>query len=324
MGTSIAAARTTGRLEVRTGAAVSHLIPGGRSWGAGGVMVVDAATGASRAARARLIVLCASTIETLRILLATRMEHPELPVGESDCLGRYLMDHVLMVTSVELDGVPYDPPAPFTGADSFLVPRFQNLAGSGREPYLRGYGLWGVIQRRGFAGRRGRPSLGLVVAQGEMLPRSDNRVELNGERSADGLRGVHISCAWGDNDRAMHAAMGATVEEMLHAAGGRTIRRFGGFARLPGPLGLPARLERFWLEPPPGGFVHEVGGARMGADPATSVVDTRNRCWGLPNVLVTDGACWPSSGWQSPTLTMMAVTDRACSLAVDDLRRGDL
>ena len=324
VGTSIAAARATGRLQVRTGAAVSHLIPGGRLGGAGGVMFVDAATGASHAARAPLIVLCASTIETVRILLATRMEHPELPVSESDCLGRYLMDHVIVGTAVELDGVPYDPPAPFTGADSFLVPRFQNLAGSGSEPYLRGYGLWGIIQRRGYAGRRGRPALGLMVAQGEMLPRSDNRVELNGERCADGLRGVHISCAWGDNDRAMHAAMGTAVEEMMHAAGGRTVRRFGSLARLPGLLGLPARLERFWLEPPPGAFVHEVGGARMGADPAASVVDARNRCWGLPNVLVTDGACWPTSGWQSPTLTMMAVTARACSLAVDDLRRGDL
>ena len=123
-----------------------------------------------------------------------------------------------------------------------------------------------------------------------MLPRADNRVDLNGERCADGLRGVHISCAWGDNDRAMHAAMGTAVEEMMDAAGGRTVRRFGSLARLPGLLGLPARLERFWLEPPPGAFVHEVGGARMGSDPAASVVDARNRCWGLPNVLVTDGA----------------------------------
>ena len=79
-----------------------------------------------------------------------------------------------------------------------------------------------------------------------------------------------------------------------------------------------------WLKPPPGAFVHEVGGARMGSDPAASVVDPRNRCWGMPNVLVTDGSCWPTCGWQGPTLTIMAVTARACSLAVEDLRRGDL
>ena len=328
--TSIRAAQATGRLQVRTGAAVSHLLPGGRAGGgrgsAGGVLFVDAATGAAHAARARLIVLCASTIETVRILLTTQQEHPELPVDESDCLGRYLMDHVILGTMVELDGVPYEPPAPFTGADSFLAPRFQNLApaGAGAEPYLRGFGLWGAIQRRGFAGRRGRPARGLIVAQGEMLPVRGNRVELDGSCGGDGLPGVRIGCAWGENERTMHAAMGAAVEEMVRAGGGRTVRRFDALAGLPGLLGLPARLERFWLAPPPGAFAHEVGGARMGGDPDASVVDARNRCWGMPNVLVTDGACWPTCGWQGPTLTIMALTARACSLAADDLRRGEL
>ena len=283
---------------------------------------LDAATGTAREARAGLIVLCASTIETVRILLTTRREHPELPVSDSDCLGRYLMDHVVHGTAVELPGVPHDRPAPFTGADSFLAPRFQNLAAAAAEPYLRGFGLWGVIQRRGFAGRRGRPALGLVIAQGEMLARRDNRVELDGDRG--GVSGVRISCAWGDNDRTMRHAMSAAVEEMVRAGGGRTVRRFGALAGLPGLLGLPARLERFWLAPPPGAFVHEVGGARMGSDPRESVVDARNRLWGMPNVLVTDGACWPTCGWQSPTLTMMALTARACRLAVADLRRGGL
>ena len=324
VGTSIRAAQATGRLRVRTGATVSHVLPGGRAGGAGGVLYLDAATGKEHAARAGLIVLCASTIETVRMLLTTRREHPELPVSESDCLGRYLMDHVIHGTAVELPGVPYDRPAPFTGADSFLAPRFQNLAAAGAEPYLRGFGLWGVIQRRGFAGRRGRPALGLVIAQGEMLARRGNRVELDDERGGDGLSRVRIGCAWGDNDRAMHHAMGAAVEEMLRAGGGRTVRRYGAFAGLPGLLGLPARLERFWLAPPPGAFVHEVGGARMGSDPRASVVDARNRLWGMPNVLVTDGACWPTCGWQSPTLTIMALTARACALAAADLRRGDL
>ena len=320
--TAIEVARVTGRLDVRTGAAVSHLLPGGRAGSAGGVLFVDAATGAAHAARARLIVLCASTIETIRILLNTRQEHPALPVDESDCLGRYLMDHVVLATALELDDVPWEPPAPFSGADRFLVPRFQNLDGA--EPYLRGFGLAGAIQRRGFAGRRGGPARGTVMAQGEMLPRRDNRVELDGDRGGDGLPGLRISCAWGDNERTMHDAMGATVEEMVRAGGGRTVRRFAAFDRLPGLPGLPARLERFWLAPPPGAAAHEMGGARMGSDPGASVVDARNRCWGMPNVLVTDGACWPTSGWQPITLTIMALTARACSLAAADLRRGEL
>ena len=317
--TTIAAARATGRLRVRTGAAVSHLLPGGRAGGAGGVLFTDAATGVEHAAQARLIVLCASTIETVRILLTTRQEHPELPLSASDCLGRYLMDQVILGTTVEVEGVPYERPAPLSGADSFLVPRFQNLAAAGAEPYLRGFGVRGMIQRRGFTGRRGRPARGMLLVQGEMLPQRGNRVELDGNRA-----GVRIRCAWGDNERMMHAAMEAAVEEMVRAGGGRTLRRFGAFARLPGLLGLPAQLESFWLAPPPGAVVHEVGGARMGSDPGASVVDARNRCWGMPNVLVTDGACWPTSGWQYPTLTIMALTARACSLAAADLRRGDL
>ena len=326
VGSTIAAARATGRLRIRTGAAVSHLLPGDH--GAGGVAFVDAATTRVGEARARLIVLCASTVETVRILLSTREEHPELPVDESASLGRYLMDHVLTGTIVEVDGVPYEQPAPRTGADSFLIPRFQNLgagAPSARtEPFLRGYGLWGGIQRRGFAGPRGRAARGFVVAHGEMLPRAENRVELAAGRNPDGLRRLRIACAWGDNERAMHAAMQRCIGEVMQAGGGRTRTLFGATAGLPGVLGLPGRLERLWSAPPPGAYAHEVGGARMGGDPSDSVVDASNRCWALPNVLVTDGACWPTSAWQGPTLSIMALTARACALAADDLRRGRL
>ena len=163
-----------------------------------------------------------------------------------------------------------------------------------------------------------------MVGHGEMLARVGNRVELQDARNADGLRRVRIDCAWGDNERKMHAAMQASIEEVMRAGGGRTRALFGAMAGLPGVLGLPARLERFWSAAPPGAYAHEVGGARMGSDPSDSVVDARNRCWALPNVLVTDGACWPTCGWQSPALTIMAVTARACALAVTDLRGGGL
>ena len=157
-----------------------------------------------------------------------------------------------------------------------------------------------------------------------MLARAENRVELDAARNADGLRRVSIDCAWGENDQAMHAAMRRAIEEVMQAGRGRTRTLFGATAGLPGMLGLPGRLERLWSAAPPGAYAHEVGGARMGGDPSDSVVDARNRCWALPNVLVTDGACWPTSGWQGPTLTIMAVTARACALAVADLRRGEL
>ncbi len=319
---TIATAYATGRLRILTGCVASHLIPNRRTGGAAGVAFVDAETGDACFERAQLIVLCASTIETVRILLTTQKEHPELPVSESDCIGRYLMDHVLTGTVVEMDGIAYESPAPRTGADSFLLPRYQNLAVA--EPYLRGYGLWGGIQRKGFAGRRGRPARGFVVAQGEMLPRACNRVILGEKRCANGLRNIHIDCSWGENDRAIHADMMSSVGDMMQAGGGHTKTLFDSVAFLPGLLGLPGRLERFWISPAPGSFAHEVGGARMGSDPVDSVVDSRNRCWGMPNVLITDGACWPTSGWQGPTLTIMALTARACMMAVADLRRKEL
>lgn len=321
VGTTIAAAHATGRLRIRTNAVVSHLTPDRRSGGASGVVYFDAATGAVRTIQARIIVLCASTIETVRILLTTAVEYPGLSINESGCLGRFLMDHVVTATAVEIDGVPYETPAPRTGADSFLIPRFQNIA-SPEQRYQRGFGFWGGIQRIGLSGRRRGPALGLIVAQGEMLPVYKNHVALNEDnRCADGLLPLRIDCAWGDNERVMHAAMREAISEMVYAGGGRIRSLFGALAHLPGPLGLPGRLERFWVAPPPGSFVHEVGGARMGDAPTNSVVDSCNRCWALPNVLVTDGACWPTSGWQSPTLTIMALTARACALAVDGLRR---
>jgi choline dehydrogenase-like flavoprotein len=80
------------------------------------------------------------------------------------------------------------------------------------------------------------------------------------------------------------------------------------------------RMQEEWRLSTPGMFVHEVGGARMGADPAASVVDPWCRAWDVPNVLVTDGACWPTSGWQNPTLTQMAITARACDHAAAALK----
>ena len=88
--------------------------------------------------------------------------------------------------------------------------------------------------------------------------------------------------------------------------------------------GLIRRMEKEWRLSTPGMFVHEVGGARMGADPRNSVVNPFGQCWDAANVLVTDGACWPTSGWQNPTLTQMAITARACDHAVAELKRGGL
>jgi choline dehydrogenase-like flavoprotein len=121
-----------------------------------------------------------------------------------------------------------------------------------------------------------------------------------------GIPILHIDCAWGPNELAMHRDMNAAAVEILEAAGARDVR-----ADTRGPS-------------VPGNANHEMGTARMGRDRRTSVLSAWNQAWDLPNLFVTDGACMTSSGWQNPSLTFMALTARACHYAVEELKRGRL
>ena len=318
IGSTLADALATGRTRIRAEAIVSHLLPGSDPSRAEGVVYVDRRTGQRMQARARLVVLCASTIATVLILLRTAAQYPQSSLARSPALGRYLLDHVCTGAIFTIDGVPYQPAQPRTGAHGFLVPRFANLE-SQAPAFQGGFGVWGAIQREGFASAPGsKHAVGFLVAHGDMEPRERNRVTLGNGVDRWGLPLAHIDCAHSENDLRLRSEMKAAVSEMLAAAGGQ-VRDYFGRYDFPGPWRIAVRLERSWRDPPPGSYSHEVGGARMGRDPLTSVVDPDNRLWGMPNVLVTDGACWPTAGWQNPTLTIMAVTHRACSLAVRSL-----
>jgi choline dehydrogenase-like flavoprotein len=322
-GTTLAAALRTGRTRIRTGSVVSHLVPDKGGKGVQAVAYVDTATGAVREARGRCVFLCASTVDTLRIMLHTAALYPTCPMADLPDLGRHLMDHVVTATVVELDDVPYEAPLPLTGAGSFLVPRFQNLK-AGQESYAGGFGLWGEIQRGAFHGRRGstRPR-GFIVGHGDQEPRPDNRVELSPEKDRWGIPLPRITCSFNENDTRLHAAMKKSIEEMLSAAGGRGLKVLKALDH-PGPWRAAARLESAWEAPPPGSYVHEVGGAPMGEKAQTSVLNSFNQCWGLPNLFVTDGSAFVTVGWQGPALTIMAMTARAADHAVTELRRGNL
>jgi choline dehydrogenase-like flavoprotein len=139
-----------------------------------------------------------------------------------------------------------------------------------------------------------------------------------------GIPAPHIDCAWSDNEHQMVAHMRQEIAAMVTAAGGQCLPLTDLF-HMPGVAPWVRRLEKTMTPAaPPGYYIHEVGGARMGDRPATSVLNPDNQCWEAPNVLVTDGACWVSAGWQSPTLTEMAITARACDRIVDKFRRGDV
>ena len=144
------------------------------------------------------------------------------------------------------------------------------------------------------------------TAFGEMLPNHDNTVTLDDARTDKwGLPVLKIDCAIGENERLMRTDMMADMAEMLNASGVKNVRTFDeGYT--------------------PGQGIHEMGTARMGRDPKTSVLNRHNQVWDAPNVFVTDGACMVSTACQNPSLTYMALTARAADFAVRELTRRTL
>jgi choline dehydrogenase-like flavoprotein len=272
-----------------------------------------------------LVVLCASTIETLRLLLhSSESRRPGGLVDPSGCLGRFLMDHISTSRFFVLPDVPPpEEPAELSGAGSAFIPNTVNLAGSPQEReslgFRRGYGLWTAVQRfdppRALR-RHPNGAVGFLIGHGEVLPHPENRVWLDDERcDGDGLPVPRIECRWRENERAMVAHMQARMAAVVAAAGGE-IQPIEDLFVVPLLEPLVRRsLAVSPAAPPAGYYIHELGGARMAAREEDGVVDPWNRCWRARNVLVVDGACWPSAGWQSPTLTEMAITWRACEAA---------
>jgi choline dehydrogenase-like flavoprotein len=203
------------------------------------------------------------------------------------------------------------PPDPFDlgPVTGFYLPRFQNLGERDDAPFLRGYGVQGGVGR-------GRAAWSLV-AYGEVLPDAANRVTLDpARRDAHGLPVARVEYAYGPNERAMIRHMRESLRAIARAGGLAEPRT--GLARAVARLLTGSSDGAFH----PGSSNHEVGGARMGADPARSVVDPASRLWDVPNVFVCDGACFPSSGFQNVTLTLMALAVRASETIVRARRAG--
>jgi choline dehydrogenase-like flavoprotein len=199
------------------------------------------------------------------------------------------------------------------------VPRFRNL--KTKSQFLRGYGFQGGGQREGWERGIGQAGFGPEFKKslskpgpwrfsfygfGECLPNHDNYVELDKEKvDAWGIRVLKIHCAWGENEYALRKDMSIAGAEMLAAAGARDI-------------------EPFFDDEPPGFAVHEMGAARMGRDPKTSVLNSFNQAHDVKNLFITDGGAMVSSSCVNPSLTYMALTARACDYAVRQLKKGEL
>ena len=322
---TIQAAQRTGRLVVRSDAVVSRVSVDQKTGRATGVCFIDRMTRKASEVRGHSVVLCASTIETLRILLnSASSRHPQGLGNSSGRMGHYFMDLVLAGLGGPLPGESVHPqngeepdPFDFGQANGFYIPWDENQ-GSLQRGFLRGYGIQGAVGRN-------TPTW-YLLAQGEMLPRFDNKVTLDPHRTdAWGIPVAQIDCTFGSNEKAKIADQVAMLKGMA-AAAGFTVR-------MPPSGNLLERIAfRVWrkrLLSPYGAFLpgtaaHELGGAGMGDDPKRFVLNRFNQCWDAPNLFVTDGACFVSGCCQNTTLTIMALTARACDYLAGEHRTGRL
>ena len=329
-GSTLKWAMATGKVEVLSGHMAERIKTHRNRDIANGVVVVNQMDGSRKELKGSLVVLCASTIQTLRILLNSESSQQlDGFIDPSGKLGRYLMDHIsicrFFAYPIE-QNMSYRNTVSYkqilSGAGSFFIPFGPKLENTIRPNFIRGYGIWGGIDRFDppqWLKKIPDSKMGFLIGHGEVLPSSNNRVTLSEEKDKWGIPLPHINCKWGTNEKAMADHMTITIKEIIEMSGGKLLP-LKRLIKIPFVESFVENAVALKEEaPPPGYYIHEVGGAPMGKKEEESVVDRFNRLWRCRNVLIVDGACWPTSGWQSPTLTMMAITRRACLEAIKTL-----
>ncbi|WP_119079706.1 GMC oxidoreductase [Chitinophaga alhagiae] len=316
-GVTLPAAAQTGNLTLRPHSIVLEVIYDESTQKAKGVRILDAETKQTVEYYAKIIFINASTLGTTAILLNSVSNRFPTGLGnDSDQVGRNLMDHHFGVgAGGSFDGLQ-DQYVYGRRANGIYIPRFRNISESTRrKDYVRGFGYQGGASRG-----RGVPFEGIgaglkeaqteagnwgmwIGAWGEHLPYQDNTVRLNKEKKdVYGLPTLDIDCSFRENEMAMRKDMLESAREMLENAG----------------------LQNVWAGddmPPPGHCIHEMGTARMGRDPKTSVLNGFNQMHAVKNVFISDGACMTSSACQNPSITYMALTARAADYAVSELKK---
>ncbi len=316
-------AMATGKLALMTDAVVRDVLVD-KEARAKGVGYYDRVTKDSREAHAKVVVLAGSTLESTQVMLNSTSRHfPNGLANSSGVLGHYLTDHF---TAGEITGLlPELVGSEIVNDDGksngSYIPRYQNLDGRATD-FVRGYGVMVKGGSRIFPGHANlipgfgeeykrrikeyHPAVVHVYARGEPMPVYDSYVEIDKNVvDAWDIPVLRINYKRTDNDRKMLKHAFQTLQELMHTAGAEILQ------------------EREFLSTP-GSIAHEMGTARMGADPKTSVLNKYCQAHDVPNLFVVDGAAWPSAGCQNPTQTMLAVSWRASDYLAEQARKGDL
>jgi len=320
---TLVAAERTGNLKIRTNSIVTTILYDPKKGRAEGVRILDAATGQEEEFYADVVFLNASALDTTWILLnSTSSRFPNGFGNASDQLGRNIMDHHL-AAGAQADAPGYEEHY-YSGRrpNGVYIPRFRNLGDAAtKKDYLRGFGYQGGAGRPSWTRAIGSAGFGVdrkaeltqpgpwvvrLGGFGETLPYADNRVTLNKDKKdKHGLPTLTFDASIRENERKMRKDMQAAAAEMLEAAGFKNVQTMDGDYA----LGLG---------------IHEMGTARMGRDPKTSVLNAHNQVHECKNVYVTDGAAMTSASCVNPSLTYMALTARAADHAVTARKRGEL
>jgi choline dehydrogenase-like flavoprotein len=321
LNSTLPAALTTGKVTVRPHSVVHSLMFDAKTRKVSGVRIIDGQTKQTVEFRGRIVFVCASALESARILLnSATTEFPDGLANSSGELGHNVMDHCMGGGASGRIPGNEDHIALGNRPNGIYVPRFRNV--KEKHPlFQRGYGFQGSaarpkwergVEMRGFGASfkhtlsRPGPWRMTFYGFGECLPNHENSIAIDkGKVDAWGIPTIKIKCAWRENERALLKDMSITAAEMLSAAGARDI-------------------EPILEDNAPGLTIHEMGTARMGRDPKTSVLNAHNQAHDAKNLFLTDGACMASSSCVNPSLTYMALTARACDYAVDQMKRGEL
>jgi choline dehydrogenase-like flavoprotein len=317
---SLPAAKATGNLRLQPFSVVHSIIYDDKQNKATGVRVIDTNTKAVTEYYAKIIFLNAGTINTTLLMLnSTSTRFPGGLGNTNGVLGHYLMDHNYRAQlGGRHDGF----------SDSYYygrrptgiyIPRFRNINDDVQKDFIRGFAMAAGGSRNtgnvtneiiGAAYKDQLSEAGpwgmWMVGMGECLPYVENKVTLSKDKKdAWDMPLIGIDCEYKANELAMLKDILTAGAEMLEKAGFKNIYAYD-------------------VGSAPGQGIHEMGTARMGKDPKTSILNAHNQVWDAKNVFVTDGACMASNACQNPSLTYMALTARAAHYAIEELKNGNI